>query len=208
MLHSFRGRKGVTLVEMAVALGVLSIMLLVLASLLILVSRNSVLVSEQGLSQNQAAAATERITNLVRNASGIRPYGSDDISTTLTRIRFDMPVDNSTGVIAFVPPTQGRSDGVVKIFLNQAAYKPGTVNTDRADYEFRGIEKFGINYLTSTWMTVRTFYSYRSYMNFAARNNDNNSRLVGEFVTDVIAKNHHPGESANYAHTTTSLFLL
>ncbi len=206
----YRRNQGVTLVETAVSIGIMALMFVALAYLVIMTGRNSVLVSEQALSQNQAASAAERITNTVRNAALIKPIGADNKATTLSQILFETPDPTKasgfrTGAILFKEATPGKSDGVIKIFEN---YTAGTTKTAKGDQEFKGIQNFGINYRTSTWMTIRIFYSYRSYMNFASHDNDNNKKLAGEFITDVIAKNHHPGESGHYAETTTSLFLL
>lgn len=207
---------GITFVELMVAVGIMALMFGALGYLIIMTGRNTVLVSEQALSQNNAAAAAQRISAIIRNASEVLPVAGDDVATTLTRIKFHLPYSletgevNQTGVVAFAKadPDSTESDGVIKIFLDEADYDPSTVLTDKADYEFEGIQKFGIKYKTSTWITLNVFYSYRSYMNFASHDSDFDKKLAGEFITDVIAKNHHPGGSANYGQTTTSLFLL
>lgn len=206
-------KRAVTLAELMIAVGIMSLLFGALGYMVLVTGRNTLLVTEQARSQNEAAAATERIAALVRNASEIKTYGADDKSTTLTRIIFDTP-NSATGtvsssVIAFVPPSgENESDGVIKIFMDATKYKPGSVATDKADYEYEGIQIFGINYRTSTWMTINTFYSYRGYINFAAKTKDNNLKMAGEFVTDIIAKNHHPGKSGHYGETTSSVFLL
>jgi len=206
-------KRGITLAELMIAVSIMSLLFGTLGYMVLVTGRNTLLVTEQARSQNQASAATERIAALVRNASQIVPFEDDDESTTLTRIMFDTP-NSATGlvsrsVIAFVPPSgENESDGIIKIFLDDSDYTEGTVATDKADYEYDGIQIFGINYRTSTWMTMNVFYSYRGYINFAAKTNDNNLKMAGEFITDIIAKNHHPGKSGHYGETTTSVFLL
>ena len=215
-------RRGLTLVELTVSVGLTIIIFGTLAFLLFFAARNSYIVRDQSLSQSQAAAAAERVSNILRNSRVINPIGSDDMSTTLSRLAYEIPDYNSDGsaqkgVIAFVPATNANSsDGMIKIFEKSSDYKPSTVATDKASYTYRYIQNFNVKFRSNSWVTVGVSYSYRGFsLPFSDMSKDDrdgdgiiDNRLVGEFLTDAIAKNHHPGESAHYAQTTTTLFQL
>lgn len=214
MKPHLRRDSGMTLTELVVSIGIMTFIFGAMAYLVFMTGRNSFLVREQALSQSQASAASQRITNTLRGASELRAHPDDDKSTTLTRIMYDIPVAGGvqTGIVAYVPAsTLNESDGVIKIFENAAAYDEANLDTTKADYEFEGIQDFNIMYHTPSWVTLRTAYSYRGFI-LSATDADNDGvqdkRLAGEFLTDVIAKNHHPGESAHYAETTSTLFQL
>lgn len=209
-----RNNHGLTLVELSIALGLNVFIFGTLAFLIFMAGRNSFLVRDQSLSQAHAAAASERITNTLRNARAVLPYGTDDMSTTLTRLKYEIPNGTAikTGVVAYVPASgKNSSDGVIKIFEDSTKYKPGSVATDKADYQFLNIQNFNIRFHSESWVTIGVSYSYRGFtLDTSDRDNDGvfDSRLAGEFLTDAIAKNHHPGESAHYAETTSTLFQL
>jgi len=213
-LLKLRNNHGLTLVETSIALGINVFIFGTLAFLIFMTGRNSYLVRDQSLSQSHAAAASERITNTLRNARSILPYGTDDMSTTLTRLKYEIPNGTTvkTGIVAYVPATnKNSSDGVIKIFEDATKYKPGSVATDKADYQFANIQDFNIRFHSESWVTIGVSYSYRGFsLDTSDTDNDGvfDTRLAGEFLTDAIAKNHHPGESAHYAETTSTLFQL
>jgi hypothetical protein len=217
IIYRRRRNSGLTLVELSVSIGLTAFIFGALAYLIFMTGRNSFLVRDQSLSQAHSAAAAERITNTLRNSRYIGPYGTDDISTTLTRLVYELPngpvtggID--TGVVAFVPSTDAdSSDGVIKMWDKASDYHPGTYKTDKASREFRNIQKFQVVFHSNSWVTLVVSYNYRG---FSLDTNDSDgdgiadSRLAGEFISDAIAKNHHPGESAHYAETTNTLFQL
>ncbi len=210
-------KRAYTLTEVMVSTAIMSLIFGALAYMTFVTGRSTFQVREQALSQMQAASAAERITNTLRNAASFRVYGTDDIATTLTRVQYDIPDATRpsgyrTGIVVYVPATdKNASDGVVKIFENASAYSPGTVKTTRAPWEYEGIQDFSVVFNSPSWLTISASYNYRGFRNLKADTDGDgidDYRLAGEFLTDVIAKNHHPGESAQYADTTTTLFTL
>lgn len=212
-----RNNSGLTLTELVVSVGIMTFIFGAMSYMVFVTGRSTYQVREQAISQEKAAAAAERITNTLRNAAGFRPYAGDTMATTLTRVMYDIPSNTapsgySTGIVVFVAATnRNLSDGIVKIFENSASYKPSTAKSDKAQWEFNGVENFEIVFNSPSWITIGAKYNYRGFSLStidADVNGIHDSRLAGEFVTDVIAKNHHPGESAQYGHTTSTLFKL
>jgi hypothetical protein len=117
-----------------------------------------------------------------------------------------------TGIVAFVDAkTLNSSDGVVKIFEDASDYTEANVETTKADWEYVGVQDFSVVFNTPSWITISAAYNYRGFtLTEVDADGDGvfDTRLAGEFLTDVIAKNHHPGESAHYANTTSTLFQL
>lgn len=207
--------RGMSLVELMISMGLMSFIFASTAFMVFYTGRNSLVVREQARSQSNAGMATERITNTLRGASQFRPYTGDDMASTVTRVLFDMPDPAGglrTGIVAFVPASSpNESDGIIKIFEDVDDYSPGTVKDDQAEWEYPYIQDFKVVFNSPSWITMLVSYSYRGFIlsdTDADKDGVTDSRLAGEYMSDVIAKNHHPGESAHYAQTTNTLFQL
>lgn len=217
-LLPLRKSSGLTLVEVAVSTAVMSLIFGAMTYMIFVSARSTLQVREQSLSQQQAAAAAERITNTLRNAAAFRPYDTDSMTNTLKRVLYDIPDSTEasgyrTGIVVFATGSDdaNESDGVVKIFEDESDYDPGTVKTATASWEYEGVQDFEIVFNSPSWITISAKYNYRGFTTSeidADNDGIQDSRLAGEFITDVIAKNHHPGESAQYADTTSTLFQL
>src|SRR5690606_16549009 len=138
---------------------------------------------------------------------------SDDSATTpLLRLTYCVPnpLDPdavTTGVVIYKKASSpSANDGVVKLFDDMSDY--GGDDTKKADWEYTGISNFSIIRQSPYWANFRVGYFYRPYaLSYEDKNNDQifDSMLAGEFVTDVIAKNHNTGESANADYTSSTL---
>ncbi len=210
-----RSNRGLSLVELMISVGLMSFIFASIAFMVFYTGRNSLVVREQARSQSNAGMATERITNTLRGASQFRPYPGDDMASTVTRVLFDTPDPAGgvrTGVVAFVPASsENDSDGIIKIFEDEGDYTEGTAADVAAEWEYPFIQDFKVVFNSPSWITLIVAYSYRGFtLSEIDSDGDkiHDSRLAGEYMSDVIAKNHHPGESAHYAQTTNTLFQL
>lgn len=199
-----------TLVETVVAFSIMSIMFLAMGFLVIFSAKNSYNIHQQSLAQSSAASAVERIANTLRNAQQFGFYGSDDSATSpLLRLTYGIPNPSNgvvtTGIVAFKAPSKpGGSDGLIKIFDNVSRYSPDA----KGDWEYRGVSAFSIIRQSPYWANFRVRYYYPPYsFSKEDKNKDDiaDSLLAGEFVTDVIAKNHTTGGSANADYTSSTL---
>jgi type II secretory pathway pseudopilin PulG len=217
LYFNLRLNRGITLVELIVSIGLMALIFSTMAYMVFATGRNSLLVREQAISQNQAGAASERIATMLRNARFLKGYGADDVSTTLSRLAFEIPDPSATGgirtgIVAFVPASGPNvSDGTIKIFEDSSEYSPGTLAATPGDWNFSNIHNFEVYFHSASWITVSISYTYRGFsLTTTDKNGDGvyDDLLAGDLVTDIIAKNHHPGESAHYAKTTNTLIQL
>jgi Tfp pilus assembly protein PilW len=212
-----KSHSGFSLTEVVVSSCMMVLIFGAMAYMTFVTGRSTFQVREQAVSQMQAAAAAERITNTLRNAAGFRPYDKDDMATTHTRVMYDIPDTSEpdgykTGVVAFAAADNlNSSDGTVKIFEDEDDYT-GDAATAEADWEFDGVQEFSVVFNSPSWITISASYNCRGFLNTELPADDEDgiidTRLAGEFLTDVIAKNHNPGESAQYGSTTSTLFQL
>ncbi len=212
-----RPTRGISLVELVISIGIMAFIFSAMAYMTFATGRNSLVIREQARSQNQAGSASERIAATLRNARFMKGYSTDDISTTLTRLVYEIPDPSEDdgvreGVVAFVPATNANtSDGVIKVFENADDFSPDTLEETKADWEYSFIQDFAVRFHSPSWITLTISYTYRGFT-LSTTDSDNDgvqdSLLAGQFQTDIIAKNHHPGESAHYAETTNTLMQL
>src|SRR5690606_11438101 len=116
------------------------------------------------------------------------------------------------GVVAFVLPTDANSsDGVIKVFEDIADFSPDSLDTAAADWSYTDIQDFAVRFHSASWITLTISYTYRGFTRSTVDSDGDgvyDSLLAGQFQTDIIAKNHHPGDSAHYAETTNTLMQL
>lgn len=191
-----------TLVETTVSVGIAAVMLVFMAYLSIFGARSTAVMADQLIAQNRTAAGMEFVANQLRNASFFSLYHGD-AGPTVTRVMMTVPDSAgnlTTQALAFDPSNQR-----LVWFANSnvtfntgpggkplPSYTPGD-GTNRAYGQFASAE---IIYNSEYWVTVRGQFTYSGYATRLAGGRPQ----YGQFITDIIAKNHYLGQGvSNYA---------
>jgi|GEM_PF-2882331 prepilin-type N-terminal cleavage/methylation domain-containing protein len=180
--------RGVTLVEMMVAIGITSLILGVLAYLSFFTARNLVIINRQAISQTSCAIAAERLATFMRGAAYFEPYAGDVATTAaLRRMKIAVPTGQTSvnkAVVAFNNRTKK-----LELYMNEnsVSFDGNMDPVGTADRSFRGIERFTLIYESAFRVTAMLEYQYSG---FAKMLNTGSNMQYGQFITDVIAKNH------------------
>jgi len=194
---------GFTLTEMVIGIGVMAFIFSFLAYLTYYSSRNFVGVHEQVLSQINASNATEVTANLLRRAAYYSIYpGDPEEAAEYRRILVAMPVSGTqvtTGVLVFHTKKKELHwyDNV-----NNVTWDADGNPVGQPTFKFEHLENFVIQYQSMFRLTLVAGFTYRGFSRILE--NPGNPQF-GQFITDVIAKNHFPDKGeTNYAKDITT----
>ena len=191
-----RGRRGFTMMETVVSVGIAAFILSFSAYLTFFAGRNTILIHRQIMGQTSAASAAERSVSLLRNAHHFAAAPGDTPSTSLKRVLFVMP-QGSTGAT-----TQALAFDSVKGELQyfadaanvsfDAAKNPVGTPTKR----FGNLKNFSMSWESEFRLKLTFSFQYSGFALYFA--NPGNPQY-GQIITDVIAKNHYIDKgSENY----------
>lgn len=196
-------QRGFTLTEMVIGIGVMAFIFSFLAYLTYYSSRNFVGVHEQVLSQINASNATEVAANLLRRAAYYSIYpGDPEEAAEYRRILVAMPVSGTqvtTGVLVFHTKKKELHwyDNV-----NNVTWDADGNPVGQPTFKFEHLESFVIQYQSMFRLTLVAGFTYRGFSRILE--NPGNPQF-GQFITDVIAKNHFPDKGeTNYAKDITT----
>lgn len=196
-------QSGFTLTEMVIGIGVMAFIFSFLAYLTYYSSRNFVGVHEQVLSQINASNATEVTANLLRRAAYYSIYpGDPEEAAEYRRILVAMPVSGTevtTGVLVFHTKKKELHwyDNV-----NNVTWDADGNPVGQPTFKFEHLESFVIQYQSMFRLTLVAGFTYRGFSRILE--NPGNPQF-GQFITDVIAKNHFPDKGeTNYAKDITT----
>ncbi|MGI8907471.1 MAG: PulJ/GspJ family protein [Candidatus Sumerlaeaceae bacterium] len=214
MMHKIlNARRGFTLLETTISLGVLMFIMSFSAYLVFLSGRNVINVRDQVVSQTAAAAASERVVNLLRNAhhfsTVVASPADDPVSNTLKRVEFVRPMLNGTYTTSTIAWDAVRKQ--LKYFENAAdvsydGNKNPTVSSTPTRV-FKNIGSFEVIWQNEYRLQLTFKFQYRG---FALYFQNPGNPAFGQMITDVVAKNHFIDKGAlNYGdpYTTTPFML-
>jgi hypothetical protein len=188
---------------MVIGIGVMAFIFSFLAYLTYYSSRNFVGVHEQVLSQINASNATEVAANLLRRAAYYSIYpGDPEEAAEYRRILVAMPVSGTqvtTGVLVFHTKKKELHwyDNV-----NNVTWDADGNPVGQPTFKFEHLESFVIQYQSMFRLTLVAGFTYRGFSRILE--NPGNPQF-GQFITDVIAKNHFPDKGeTNYAKDITT----
>lgn len=192
-----------TLAEMVIGVGIMAFIFSFLAYLTFFSGRNMVGLHEQILSQINASNATEIAANLLRRAAyfAIHP-GDPEEAAEYRRILVAVPVSGTqvtTGMLVFHTKKKELHwyDNYASVMWDADGNPVGSPS-----YKFEHLEDFRIQYQTMFRLTLVAGFTYRGFSRILA---DPGNPQYGQFVTDVIAKNHFPDKGeTNYAKDITT----
>ena len=169
--------KAFTTVEVLVALAILGFVFGMVGFLIFVSSRNLINLRDQMVSQTSATVACERTVSLLRNATQFQMFGGDN-ELQLSRIKFVEPVGNSNATRSIEYDSQNKR---LMYFENGDHVGGG------ASRSFRNVEGVNFVYLSPYRLRLEFHFQYSGFALTFAR-----PRVVqkGQFITDVIAKNH------------------
>jgi hypothetical protein len=171
--------KAFTTVELVVSIALLAFVFGMSGSLLFFTSRNLLNLRDQISSQTSATVACERAVSLLRNATQFQVF-SDDAGNVLnlTRIKFTEPNGNSLLTRSL------EYDSANKRLLY---FENGDHVGGGASRAFRSLDGVNMVYLSPYRVRLEFLFQYQGFALTFAR-----PRIVqkGQFITDVIAKNH------------------
>lgn len=194
---------GFTLTEMMISLAVLAFIFSFLGYLTYYTSRNFVGVHEQVLSQINASNATEVAANLLRKAAyySIHPSDPSDAGE-YSRILVAIPVSGTevtTGVLAF---HRKKKELHWYADARTVTWDADGNPVGQPTFKFENLQNFAIQYQSMFRLTLVAGFTYRGFSQILE--NPGNPQY-GQFVTDVIAKNHFPDKGeTNYAKDITT----
>lgn len=198
-----KNERGFTLAEMVIGLGVMAFIFSFLAYLTFYSSRNFVGVHEQVLSQINASNATEVTANLLRRAAYFSIYPGDPSEPPeYRRILVAMPVAGNqvtTGVLVYHTKKKELHwyDNINTVTWDSDGNPVG-----KPTFKFEHLESFVIQYQSMFRLTLVAGFTYRG---FARIFENPGNPQYGQFLTDVIAKNHFPDKGeTNYAKDITT----
>ena len=197
-------RRGVTLVEMMAAVAVTSIILGMMGFLIFFTARNFHIIHRQSLAQTSCAVASENLVAFMRNAAYFEPYAGDMATTSaLRRMKIAVPTGATTVKKAVVAYNNNLDR--LEFFSDEASVSfDGDLNpVGTADRLFGNISNVTFIYETAFRVTATFKYEYTGF----ARILTNSGNLqYGQFITDIIAKNHFmdQGGPQSYEYDVTT----
>jgi len=208
----FKRNSGVTLVELSVASAVSIFIMTFMAFLVFLSGRNMINVHDQVMSQTAASKASEKMVQELRNAAWFQVASGTDVTTTggVNRVLIvtkPTPTTTQSSLLVYHPTNKEirfyRTNGE-QVAVN-ASGEPTTA-LGAQDLLFRNISNMRIHWESKYRLRLEIFYTYRG---FALMLHNPGNPQFGQFITDVVAKNHYLAEgSENYAAETTSTFAM
>jgi hypothetical protein len=213
-----RWNAGHTMVEMVVALGVMSMIFSIMATLTFVTARNSSNIHQQVISQTSAASASQRVSTNIRNARAFMRYPADGNSGPYTRLLALFPhqgyntvttetvalwTDGTRREIRYFDRELAISD---YISVPSKTHEGVTVNilspTPTPTLRFRNIANFELFWQSEYRVTMQVSYRYKG---FAFQFSHPEYDPEGLFVTDCIAKNHFMDQGVDdYAAADTT----
>ncbi|AXA35586.1 MAG: prepilin-type N-terminal cleavage/methylation domain-containing protein [Candidatus Hydrogenedentota bacterium] len=198
-----RHKRGFSIAEMVISLSILAMVFSFLAYLTFYSGRNFAGLHEQIISQVNAANAIEVTANLLRNAAYFSRYPDDPVTLEeVKRLKVAMPLSANSVTTAVLAYHSRNKELYWFDSENQVTFdSDGNPNGTPAK-SFPYMESFGIRYESMFRVTLVAGFTYRG---FARVLENPGNPQYGQFITDVIAKNHFldKGED-NYAKDITT----
>jgi prepilin-type N-terminal cleavage/methylation domain-containing protein len=186
-------RRGFTLSELTIAVGVFSLISGMMGYLIIMTARNTALINKQISGQNACSIASEQISQMLRDSYRFSTFPADGVTTEYTRLQFAGPhpyEQSTTGIQAIAYDAAKKT---VNYYADASKLQTPTKS-------FKNISDFGIRYETMYHVGFRVNFEYAGFaMPFTTRNMQH-----GQFWTEIIARNHMLNEgSDDYDDNTT-----
>ncbi len=185
-------RRGVSLVELMVSIGLLAFISAFTGFLLVMTVRSTYGIHRQVRGQLAAASAAERATTLLRSAVYFSMWPGDEAFSPplLTRMRFAVPgAGNSvtTQVLCFNP-----AKGTLEFYENEnqvsfSVSPDGFVPVGTPARRFAHLSEMKFHWESEYRLTLIFNYEYSGY---ALQGPGTGRKLYGRFITDVIARRH------------------
>ncbi|MGI8907746.1 MAG: PilW family protein [Candidatus Sumerlaeaceae bacterium] len=196
--------RGATLVEMMVAMGILTFVFAFSGFMLMMMSRNAYNINRQIRGQIASASAAERATNLLRSAAYFALWPADQIleNATVTRVRFAMPGAGSavtTHVLCYNPVKKQMEyyDSESKVTFPTSDSEGRPIPSGAPTMKYMNISNMMFNWETEYRVTLHIWYEYAGY---ALKPPGVERKQFGRFVTDIIARRHFMDQGIqNYA---------
>lgn len=173
-------QRGMTLMETMIAIGVSAFIFAMLGFLIFFSARNTLNIHEQIMSQTNAAAASERLTQELRSASHFEKFATDN-GALLLRLRYVVPQPKGNPLTRAVAYTSATKQ--IAIYEDADAFEANP--KIKPLHKFDHINDFTITWQSQFWIRTRTFYSYHG---FALRHSNPGNQLLGQFVTDIFTQ--------------------
>lgn len=183
-------RRGISLVETFISIVVSGFIFAFTGFLLFMVTRNAYNLNAQIQTQTSASAASERIATLLRQSSRFDVYPGDS------------PVSGAFySNVMFTVPGAGQSVTTQALSFDSTArrilhYENAADLGGTPTRIYSGVTDFAVQFETEYRVRLRLGFQYSG---FALMNSEAARTQFGQFVTDVIAKN-HPISSGNTSH--------
>lgn len=184
--------RGFTLVETMISTGISGFLFLSLAFLTFFAARNTAVVHTQITSQLSAASASERIATELRHAVAFERFSDDTLTSgMLKKVRYIIPDEGETYRIRALRFDAATSQvQIIDLDDSGAIIEPPR-------HAFRHIADLDINWESEFRLGIHLTYHYRG---FALYLEGQGNPQFGNFVTDIIAKNHFMDQGVeNYA---------
>jgi len=188
---------------MVIAVGVMGFIFAFLAYLTYYSGRNFAGVHEQVLSQINASNATEIAANLLRRAAYSSIYPSDPVEAAeYHRILVAVPISSTevrNGLLVYHTKRKALQwyEDASRVTWDGDGNPVG-----QPTFQFEHLEDFVVQYQSMFRLTLVASYTYRGFSRILE--NPGNPQY-GQFITDVIAKNHFPDKGeTNYAKDITT----
>lgn len=198
-----RARRGVTLIETVVAVAIMAFIFAFTGFLIVMSARNAYNLNTQIKSQTSASSAAERCTAMLRDAVYFALWPEDEgtKNARVSRIRFVSPAPGNTvttQVLCF-NPAQKRVEYYASeedvFFSGMKDDLP--VPRGNPTVSWPGVSRALFQWESEYRVTLSFFFEYSGY---ALKSQGSNNTQLGQFITDVVARNHFMDEGVqNYA---------
>lgn len=196
-------RRGFNMIEMTVSMGVMAFIFASLGFMVFLSARNSMNIRDQILSQTSASACSERIAMLFRKASYFTRVTADQTTAgPYTRMKFIVADNSGTTSTQLICYDQVKEQ--VMYFADASRASFGTTGgkttvSGTSSLHYTNISDFQIVMESEYRLTLRLFYKYRG---FALYFNNPTVNQKGQFITDIIARNHYMDQNAGGSYAS------
>jgi hypothetical protein len=195
-LHLSHGRRGVTLTETLVSFGITAFIMSFTAYLTFLSGRNTINIHQQILGQTSASRAAERSVYLMRNAHHYAPVQGDVPAETMKRILMISPPGSAAATTQVLAFHSERNELQYYKDASDVSFDEENNPVGEPTLRFRHLSGFNIGWESEFRLRMRFSFQYSG---FAMRLHNPSNPQYGQFITDVIAKNHHIDKgSENY----------
>lgn len=209
-------RRGFTLPEITVSVGIMGLIFGFMGFLTFITARNSYNIHQQVMSQSSAAMASQEVTTLMRNAVGYARFDADAVGEgPYTRLKIVQPstaTATTTETVALYVDNNNRRE--VRYFNRELAaneftdriitFNDGSTKsikspTPTPNRRWAHVANFQIFWQSEYRVTLETSYRYKG---FAFQFSNPQYDPEGLFVTDAISKNHFMDQGVtNYAQS-------